>query len=226
MKRMTIALLTIALAGALVGCSSSYKMGATAKALAAMPMTPSEQAPQQKRMLIWNASLSLEVADVPRAVIRITKIAEEAGGYVEAKSDSGESNAHLTLRVPVDALKPTMSSLEATGKVTDRRVSSEDVTEQYVDIDARMKTMTALRDRLRALLDKAKDVKDVLAIEKELGRVQADIDSMQARLKALKGKVDLATIDVSLSRRTILGPLGYILKGAWWVVAKLFVIQE
>ncbi len=48
-----------------------------------------------------------------------------------------------------------------------RRISSEDVTEQYVDIDARLRTMVALRDRLRALLDKAQDVKDILTIEIE-----------------------------------------------------------
>jgi len=86
--------------------------------------------------------------------------------------------------------------------------------------------MVALRDRLRALLDKAQDVKDILAIEKELGRVQGDIDSMQARLKSLKGKVDLSSITVSIKRKRILGPLGYVLRGAWWTVEKLFVIQE
>ena len=86
--------------------------------------------------------------------------------------------------------------------------------------------MVALRDRLRALLDKAQDVKDILAIEKELGRVQGDIDSMQARLTALKGQVDLASIDVSISRKRILGPIGVVFKGAWWIVEKLFVIQQ
>jgi len=177
-------------------------------------------------MLIWRAWLSLEVGNVSNAVARVTDIATKSGGYVESQSDSGEERASVALRIPVDSLKPAMTSLESIGKVTSRRVSSEDVTEQYVDIDARLKTMIALRDRLRALLDKADNVKDVLAIEKELGRVQGDIDSMQARLKALKGKVDLASISVTIRRRRILGPLGYLFKGAWWAVEKLFVIQE
>ena len=177
-------------------------------------------------MLIWRAWLSLEVASVSNAVSRISDIAKQSGGYVEGKSDSGETRANITLRVPVGSLTPAMASLESIGKVTSRRVSSEDVTEQCVDIDARLKTKIVLRDRLRALLDKAETVKDILAIEKELGRVQADIDSMQARLKSLKGKVDLASISVSIKRRRILGPLGYIFKGAWWAVEKLFVIQE
>jgi hypothetical protein len=181
---------------------------------------------ESDRMLIWRARLSLEVGCVSNAVSSVVDIAKQSGGYVENRSDSGDEWASVTLRVPVASLKPAMASLEAIGKVTSRSVSSEDVTEQYVDIDARLKTMVALRDRLRGLLDKAQDVKDVLAIEKELGRVQADIDSMQARLKALKGKVDLASVDVSISRKRILGPLGYVIKGVFWTVGKLFVIQE
>jgi hypothetical protein len=225
MKRIVLITSSLVLAVIVSGCATgvAYR-SASADALAAMP--PQTESADQSRMLIWRAWLSLEVASVSNAVTHVTDIAKESGGYVETQSDSGGERANVTLRVPVDSLKTAMSSLEAIGKVTSRRVSSEDVTEQYVDIDARLKTMVALRDRLRALLDKAQDVKDVLAIEKELSRVQADIDSMQARLKALKGKVDLASVSVSIKRRRILGPLGYVLKGAWWTVEKLFVIQE
>ncbi len=222
MKRVILSVLSSVLVVTLSGCATAYR-SAPGNALGAMQETESAD---QSRMLIWRAWLSLEVASVSNAVSGVIDIARQSGGYVENRSDSGDERANVTLRVPVDSLKPAMASLESIGKVTSRRVSSEDVTEQYVDIDARLKTMVALRDRLRALLDKAQDVKDLLAIEKELGRVQADIDSMQARLKALKGKVDLASIDVSINRRRILGPLGYVLKGAWWTVEKLFVIQE
>ncbi len=222
MKRMILPGLSLVLIATLSGCASAYR-SAPAGALASMPQAESAH---QSRMLIWRARLSLEVASVSNAVSHVTDIAKQSGGYVENRSDSGDERASVTLRVPVDSLKPAMASLASIGKVTSRSVSSEDVTDQYVDIDARMKTMVALRDRLRALLEKAQDVKDVLAIEKELGRVQADIDSMQARLKALKGKVDLASIDVSIKRQRILGPLGYLLKGAWWTVEKMFVIQE
>ncbi len=67
---------------------------------------------------------------------------------------------------------------------------------------------------------------DILAIETELNRVQADIDSMQGRMKSLKGKVDLATIELTLNRAKILGPLGYLFKGLCWGVEKLFVIRD
>ena len=225
MKRIIQTVFSLMLVVILSGCATgvAYR-SVSGDALAAM--SPQTESADQNRMLIWRAWLSLEVASVSNAVTRVTDIAKQSGGYVETQSDSGEERANVTLRVPADSLKAAMSSLQCIGKVTSRRVSSEDVTEQYVDIDARLKTMVALRDRLRALLDKAQDVKDVLAIEKELSRVQADIDAMQARLKALKGKVDLASVSVSIKRRRILGPLGYVLKGAWWTVEKLFVIQE
>lgn len=207
------------LAGCATGLAYDSALGNVPESIAR------EKSPDQNRMLIWRAWFSLEVESIRTAVTSVTAIASQAGGYVENQSTSGEEQADLTLRVPVDSLKPAMASLESIGKVTRRSVSSEDVTEQYVDIDARLKTKTSLRDRLRALLDRAETIQDVLAIEKELSRVQADIDSMEARLKALKGKVDLASINVSIKRKPILGPLGHVLKGTFWTIEKLFVIQ-
>ncbi len=225
MKRTVLTVFSLVLAFSLSGCATGVAhRSVSIDALPAMP--PQTESADQSRMMIWRAWLSLEVASVSNAVTQVTDIAKQSGGYVETQSDSGDERANVTLRVPVDSFESAMSSLESIGKVTSRRVSSEDVTEQYVDIDARLETMVALRDRLRALLDKAQDVNDILAIERELSRVQADIDSMQARLKALKGKIDLASVSVSIKRGRILGPLGYAIKGAWWTVEKLFVIQE
>jgi hypothetical protein len=184
------------------------------------------QSIEPTRMLIWTARLSLEVNDVSEAVAQATSITDDADGYVESKTETGERNARLTLRVPSGALEPLLDSLEGLGRTTSRRVSSEGVTDQYVDTDARLQTKIALRDRLTALLDRADNVQDILAIERELGRIQADIDSMQARLAALEAKADLATIHLSVDRRRVLGPVGYVFKGAWWTVEKLFVIRR
>lgn len=222
MKRILLPVFLLTIITVVSGCAKAPMIseGVT------MAVAPQTEAVDQNRMLIWHASLSLEVGSVKDAVARVTDIAKQSGGYVESKSDSKDEHADLTLRIPTDVLTPTMTSLETIGKVTRRRVSSEDVTDTYVDIDARLKTKIALRDRLRALLDKAQNVQDILAIETELGRVQADIDSMQARLKALKNKVNYASINVSITRKRILGPLGYVLQGAWWLVEKLFIIQD
>ena len=178
------------------------------------------------RMLIWKASLSLDVADVTASVKQASDIATSVKGYVERKSDHGDKSASLTLRVPADDLKTTVEKIAELGDVTSRYLSSKDVTEEFIDVQARLKNKIVLRDRLQKLLDKAEGVQDVLAIEKELNRVQSDIDSMRGRLTSLKNKVDLAELVVSFSRKKILGPLGYIFQGIGWGIEKLFVIRD
>lgn len=185
----------------------------------------SEKRPESDRMIIWSASLTLEVNSIGDSIPDIISHIEKHGGFIESKSISGEESAHLKLRVPSDSLSSVVDSLAQFGNVKHRNISSEDVTEQYIDTEERLKNAIVLRNRLKELLDKAKDVKDILAIETELSRIQSDIDSMEGRLKRLKGKIDFASINLYLEQKTILGPLGYISKGVWWVIEKLFVIK-
>jgi hypothetical protein len=221
MKRVQVPLfLLLLVVGGCAGSGGDHLLGRE------MALEPMAEPAKASRMLIWQASYTLEVKDIPLAVDQVSELARASGGLVEARAGGDEDRAQLTLRVPVANLESTMASLEAVGHVSDRHVSSLDVTVQYVDIDARLQTKIALRDRLRELLDRAADVQDILAIERELSRVQADIDSMQARLKALKGQVDMAAIEVTIKRKQILGPLGYVGKGVGWVLEKLFIIQH
>ena len=214
------------------GCSTGGTRGGMSLSMSSvMPSSPAVQRergndPLAARMVAWRASLSMEVWNVSNAVARATALVEGKNGFVEQKSDQGESSARLTLRIPSAAFRAAVTTLEELGKVTYRDVRGEDVTEEYVDIDARLKNKLVLRDRLKQLLDKAVDVKDVLAIETELNRVQGDIDSMEGRIKLLKNQVDLATVTLNLERKAVLGPLGYLFKGVWWGVEKLFVLRE
>ena len=180
----------------------------------------------RERMLAWKASLSVEVADVTNAALRAVALAEQNGGYLESRSDHSYGGTSLKLRLPAPAFTNAIGALEALGRVESRSVESEDVTEQYVDVEARLKNRIVLRDRLQQLLDKAVNVKDVLAIEAELNRVQSDIDSMEGRIKALRSNVDFTRVEVSLQRKKVLGPLGYLLKGLGWGIKKLFVLRE
>ncbi|NCD22324.1 MAG: DUF4349 domain-containing protein [Spartobacteria bacterium] len=185
----------------------------------------------ENRLMVWTGDLTLETADVANAADRAIAIAHRSGGYLESRSDSTYSGTTLKLRIPAQAFTNAIGALETLGDVAGRRLSSEDVTEPYVDVEARLKNKLVLRDRLRQLLDQATEVKDILAIETELNRVQGDVDSMEARLKSLKGRVDYAALHLhlrpkELKPRKILGPLGYLFKGLFWTVEKLFVIRE
>lgn len=178
------------------------------------------------RMLVWKANLDIEVTDVNDAVSKAVSIAEKSGGYLEWKSEQAEKSAHVRLRIPVKDFKSALGSFETLGTVTSRYVHGEDVTEKYIDVEARLKNKYALRERLKQLLDKAVSVKDILAIEAELNRTQSDIDSMEGTIKSLKGQVDFATINLEFKRDKILGPLGYLFKGVWWGMSKLFVLSD
>jgi hypothetical protein len=205
--------------------ADSFGMAMAAPAAPSMPAQSARERAGQDRMLIWNASLTVAVGNVSNAAAAAVARAQAAGGYVEREWNSDDSMS-LTLRVPAKSLHATVKTLEDLGEVTYRNVSSHDVTEEFVDTDARLKNLVVLRDRLRELLNKATEVKDILAIETELGRIQGELESMEARLRSLKGQVDLSEISVTFERRRVLGPLGYALKGIYWAISKLFVIQD
>ena len=226
MKMMWVSLAMLSV-GLLVGCQSaaSYKSGYRADMAMGMARGDKTEV-KPDRMLIWEAQISLDVWNVSNAGAEAVSVVEKSNGYVERKSDGGETSASMTLRIPAKQFKTAVAGLEELGTVTYRSVEGKDVTDEYVDVEARLKNKKVLRDRLQKLLDKAADVKEVLAIETELNRVQGDIDSMEARIKSIKGSVDYATVNLDLNRRKILGPVGYVLKGCFWGIGKLFVIRE
>jgi len=225
MKRTIMVLAGLLMMAVLSGCATYAKRPSGAGLMRAGAGTDTAEV-RPDRMLIWKASLNLKVWSISNAVTEATAMAERQGGFVEQKSDHGEESASLTLRIPAKEFKTALSALETLGTVTYRNIEGEDVTEQYIDVEARLKNKIVLRDRLKELLAKATEVKDILAIETELNRVQADIDSMEGRIKSLKCQVEYATVRLSLDRKPILGPLGYLFKGLWWGVEKLFVIRE
>ncbi len=233
MKYSAIVLLAgLALSGCMSKNSSSdiAMYGAPLSGNSALNVAADEV--QSDRMLIWRGAITLEVAGVAETQEDVTACAKAVGGYVESSHQrkyQDRPSVTLTLRVPSEKLQQVVGGLEGMGEVIAKSLSSEDVTERYIDTQARLETKIKLRDRLQALLEKAADVKDILAIEKELTRLQGDIDSMTARLKSMKGKVDYASLEVTLNaqkQEQVLGPLGYVFKGTAWVVKKLFIWKD
>jgi hypothetical protein len=218
---MLMALVLVAL---LSGCATYGKRKSSSGLTQVAAGRMTEVRPE--RMLIWKAHLRIQVWSVSNAVSEASALAERQGGFVEQKSDTGEESATVLLRIPAKRFQAALANLETLGTVMYRNIEGEDVTEQYIDVEARLKNKILLRDRLQQLLQTATTVKDILSIETELSRVLADIDSMEGRMKLLKGQVDYATVSLSLERKPILGPLGYLFKGLWWGVGKLFVIRE
>ena len=151
--------------------------------------------------MISSALVTLEVEVVQAAINEVRAIAESLGGFVEHLTSSGDADrqqATVTIRVPQDQFFLGMERIEALGKVRSRNVGSEDVSERFIDLEARLKSSLRQEKSLLSLLERANTVSEILTIERELSRVRSDIERFQGQLKFLERRVDLATITVSL----------------------------
>ena len=153
--------------------------------------------------VIRTAELEVRVDDVRKAAEEAGRLARAAGGNVENEERSGSrdgGSATISLRVPPKAFDTTISQLAELGEERSRRLGSEDVTEQVVDLEARLATQRASVDRVRALLGEAEKLGEVVQIESELTKRTADLEALQARLESLNARVDLSTITLRLDQ--------------------------
>ncbi|MCH9035708.1 MAG: DUF4349 domain-containing protein [Chloroflexi bacterium] len=154
-----------------------------------------------ERKVVSTASLTVEVEDVQGAVAQVRAISEGLGGFVEQLSVSGDAErrqAVVTVRVPQDQFLDALDGIEALGKLRNEDIGSEDVTERFIDLEARLKSSIREEQSLLSLLERADSVADVLTIERELSRVRSDIERYQGQLNFLERRVALATITVFL----------------------------
>jgi hypothetical protein len=168
--------------------------------------------------LTRSASLDLRVKDIGVAAARVRGIAaalqaivlsEQMGkggpGDATPLSGSGGPSTRfngfgtLTLSVPADKLDTALDQLAAGATVLQRSTSSQDLTSRYVDAQSRLKTMSASVERVRALMSQAKDLGQVVALEREMSRREADLESLESQLDALKNSVERSRLTVSLS---------------------------
>jgi hypothetical protein len=144
-------------------------------------------------MLVYTASLGMAVYQVDPGLDGVEKIARDLGGYLSSRQD-----AAVTVRVPRDQFDVAVARIEKLGDVTHRDIKAQDVTDEFVDVSARLKNAYAMRDRLTDLLSRAA-AKDALDIEKELGRVTEEIERMEGRLKLLRDQIAFSTITVTFT---------------------------
>ncbi|MDR1748544.1 MAG: DUF4349 domain-containing protein [Spirochaetaceae bacterium] len=153
---------------------------------------------QTDRKLILEGTISIEVRDLSEAEEAVKHWSRVSGGYI-ASSSLSEQRLYCTIRLPESRFMEAMEGLGNTGALRNRQISTEDVTEQFYDMTARLGTRKILRDRLSEYLRGAKDIKDLISIETELNNVQTEIESMEGRLRRLTDRIDYATIHIDAS---------------------------
>jgi hypothetical protein len=126
-----------------------------------------------------------------------------------SSSSSTPLRAYVTVRVPSKTYAAFVADTVKLGRVLFQSETSDDVTQQHVDMQARLGNLQAEQARLRQLFARAKNVSDMLAIEQELTRVQGDIESLQAQITYLEGQAAMATVTIELTEpQAIVSPAG------------------
>jgi len=164
---------------------------------ASAPERPPDTQPGPRApMLVYRANLTMSIFETAPALKAVEALAGELGGFL-----TRQTNDAITIRVPVARFKEALGRLEKLGDVTARSIEAEDVTQEFFDLEVRLKSARAVRERLEQLLARATKVEESIAIERELERVVGEIERLQGRIKFLADQARYSTISVLFAAR-------------------------
>ncbi|MEN6637349.1 MAG: DUF4349 domain-containing protein [Clostridiaceae bacterium] len=156
------------------------------------------------RKIVYTADMTVTVDDPAAALNTLLEKAKALGGYVSGSysttDEAGTNYAYSTLKVPADQLEALITAANALGKVNDYRLSSDDISQSYYDIQARLDNAKAEEQQLLEILAKCETVEDILAVRQSLTSVRADIESYTAQMKLWDNLVAYATLNITISR--------------------------
>lgn len=232
MKRAMSLLLAAALcAGLLVGCgaasggtaaapqaageaydsSANYDYAATEEA--GLGGSVADQlTPQDGRKIIYNASLEMETEEFDATRDKLLKAASDADAWVQGSDEGGSAEngsrwVRYTFRVPSESYADFLNDASAAGSVTYKSETTEDITADYVDLEARLESLRTQETRLLELAGQAGDLADLLAIEEQLAQVRYEIESYTGQQRVYDSLLTYSTVDITLSEVRILTPV-------------------
>ncbi|MDI1241543.1 MAG: DUF4349 domain-containing protein [bacterium] len=159
-----------------------------------------------ERKVIRNADLQLETADPEEAQQKISSIADSKGGYVVESNQSTSDlqikkrdTVTMSLRVPADRFQSALDEMRSTADtVLMETIKGEDVTEEFIDVEARLKAQKALEQQYLEIMKRASSVEDALYVQGELAEVRGEIEKVEGRKRYLENQASLSTIKVKL----------------------------
>ncbi|MEO7667072.1 MAG: DUF4349 domain-containing protein, partial [Dehalococcoidia bacterium] len=178
------------------------------------------QAQVLERKIVRNATMDTTVEDVPSAVRSVESRALAAGGFVSASNVFLEAppdpapvlegepvptpaperqRANVQIRVPAESYTAVMSDLRALGDVKLESSTTSEVTEQYTDLEARLRNLQASEQQYLDLLGRAAEIPDIITVQDRLNAVRLEVEQVQGQLQLLDDLTDLATIDINIS---------------------------
>lgn len=176
------------------------RLSAAPSAITAPDLPPLPSIPSASSKVIKSASLEIRVSkgSFGRQFDRATSVAEQFGGFVSSssvtESDGKLSSGTLTIRVPSNQFQAAVARFKGLGKLTHEEQSGQDVTKEYVDLEARLKQAKAQEAFYLRLMDQAKSISDMIQIQSQLSAVQLRIEEIQGQLQFLQDQTSFSTI--------------------------------
>ena len=206
-NRLALATMTIAAAVLVAACSAGEPSSVAPGRPGAAPAAPDEAAQgqavpqaQPERKLVYSASVELRAKDPWAVAEAARRIPGELGGDLLSVIQSGEGDtrsARLTMRVPAAKFEDALARLRALdAEVVSSSVDTKDVTDQFVDLRARLASKQREEQQYLSLLSQAKTVDDTLKVSQALARTRTEIEQLQGQLNQLTGRIDYSRISV------------------------------
>lgn len=186
-----------------------------------------EPAAPQERMVVKNADVTLVVQDPEAKMSSIASLANAMGGWVvssnlyQSYAPSGVQvpEGTITVRVPSEKLDDALAQIEEDAvEVRQENISGEDVTDEYVDLQSRLKAKEAAAAKLREIMEEATDTQDVLAVYNQLQTIESDIEVLKGRIRYYEQSARLSSISIHLIAEESVRPIeigGWKLKGTF-----------
>jgi hypothetical protein len=228
MMKNSVTILTLSVLLAMYSCGQKQESKGVSADMA--PPSPTNQVTSEKaesavdRKVIKEGEIIFETANISETKSLITKTVQELNGYISKDNVNDYSDRlehRLVIRVPSDKFDILLKNIsDHADKLDSKNVDVLDVTEEYIDIDARIKTKRELEDRYKILLKQATKVDEILNIEKEIGLLRTEIESVEGRMKYLKDRISFSTLTATYYQKTtsafrFTSKFGQALKGGW-----------
>ena len=157
--------------------------------------------------IVRNAYIEIVTSDFDSDLLLTQTAVTDQDGQLSSSNTSqnrsGTRNSFLTARIPAEKLDRFLETLETvSGRITQKDVSAENMTEQYKDLRGRLDNATVQRDRLRELLDQAENVSDLMQIERSLTEAQSTVEALTGQINHLDQRVSYSTVSISLNEET------------------------
>ncbi|HEX3777280.1 MAG TPA: DUF4349 domain-containing protein [Polyangiaceae bacterium] len=216
-SRFSLGFAALCAASSVAGCAASREAPPAPASQAASPLgagspatvastADATKAASPTRKIVRQAELELEVTTPSSAQTAIERLAEQHGGYVVSAArdtdhdTSVDVRVNLVVRVPAAELTQTIAEVKKLGRGTgSERITSDDVTDEYIDLGARIASQKQLEQQYLEILKRATTVKDAMDVQKELAEVRTEIERLQGRAQLLDKESAYSTLTVHLT---------------------------